>query len=320
MTHDRIDPTVRADLLFARRPGRDLLFDLHLPTGHPGPLPLVVWIHGGAWLRGNRKKLPERIEPLTAHGIAVASIEYRLSHEARFPAQLFDVRAAVRHLRCHAAELDIDPDAIGLWGASAGGHLAALGGLLGHLERLPGEGEVDGDVSVRAVAAFYGPSDLTAGAPPADSTIPGLTGADAPEVRLLGGPAEQRAETARAASPLQHVRSDAPPFQLCHGTSDPLVSWRHSWNLHAALTATGARSELYLLDGYRHGFVNPARSGDIEFENLLDGGRLAAERAAPARRYSSAHADSDGEPGRYGFDSVGRFFARHLRDDTAGSG
>jgi acetyl esterase/lipase len=302
-----------SDVLIAQHPGRELRFDLVLPAGHPGPRPLVVWIHGGAWLRGNRKRLPERFDQFTDRGVALASIEYRLSHEATFPAQLFDVRAAIRHLRHHCGGLGLDPDAIGLWGASAGAHLAALAGLLGHRELLPGEGEVHGDVSVRAVAAAYGPSDLTCSAPPPDATIPGLTGPDSPEARLLGGAPVHRPDIAHAASPLHHVRPDAPPFQLCHGTADPLVSWRHSWNLHAALTAVGVRSELYLLDGYRHGFVNAPRRGDVDVEDLLDGGGLAVESPAPALHYTPTW--PDGEPAAYSFEVVGEFFAHHLAGD-----
>ncbi|WP_192583640.1 alpha/beta hydrolase [Streptomyces albicerus] len=206
--------------------------------------------------------------------------------------------------------LGIAPDALGLWGASAGGHLAALAGLLGNRERLPGEGDVHGDVSVRAVAEAYGPTDMTASAPPPKlATLPGLSGPSWSD-RFLGGAPDELPEIAEAASPLHHVRPDAPPFQICHGTTDDLVSWRHSWNLHTALVAAGVESELYLLDDYRHGFINAARRGDLEADDLLDGGRLAAEGAAAARRYGDA--TGNGHDADFGFGDVASFFARRL--------
>lgn len=110
-----------------------------------------------------------------------------------------------------------------------------------------------------------------------------------------------------------HVRRDAPPFQISHGTADELVSWRHSWNLHTALVVVvaGAESELFLLDGYRHGYINGVRRGDLDLEELLDGGRLAAEGAARAQWRHMAAVD-DGTPTRFGFDDVASFFMRHL--------
>lgn len=308
---DQVEVERKSDIVVVRRSGRDLKLDLFVPAGTAGPHPVVVWIHGGAFLQGDRKKMPERWEPLVSRGIAVASIEYRLSHEATFPAQLFDVRAAIRYLRAHGSELGLDTDALGLWGASAGGHLAALAGLLGDQDTLPGEGDVGGDVSVRAVAEAYGPSDMTASAPPpARATIPGVTAPSWLD-RFLGGSPEELEELARAASPVMHVRRDAPPFQISHGTADELVSWRHSWNLHTALVVAGAESELFLLDGYRHGYINGVRRGDLDLEELLDGGRLAAEGAARAQWRHMAAVD-DGTPTRFGFDDVASFFVRHL--------
>ncbi len=208
----------------------------------------------------------------------MASIEYRLSQEATFPAQLFDVREAIRYLRARSTELRIDPSALGLWGTSAGGHLAALAGLTGNREQLDGEGDVSGDVSVRAVANAYGLTDVTASAPPSEvPVIPELTGTRSVVELLLGAAPDECPALASAASPVLHVREDAPAFQTCHGTADRLVPWEQSWNLHAALAGGGAESELFLLDGYRHGFVNAARRGDVDSDELLDGGRLAAE-------------------------------------------
>lgn len=301
---------VRPDLVVTRHPGRDLMLDLYVPADAAGPVPVVVWVHGGAFLRGDRKKMPERYGPLISRGIAVASIEYRLSHEATFPAQLFDVRAAIRYVRSESATLGIAPDALGLWGASAGGHLAALAGLLGNREQLQGEGDVHGDVSVRAVSEAYGPTDMTTSAPaPKLATLPGLSGPSWSD-RFLGGAPDELPEIAEAASPLHHVHPNAPPFQICHGTADALVSWHHSWNLHTSLVAAGAKSELYLLDGYRHGFINAARRGDLAADALLDGGRLAGQGTAAARHYRDA--TGHGIQAEFGFGDMASFFARHL--------
>lgn len=243
-------------MVYARRPSRDLNIDLYRPPDDATACPVVVWVHGGGFIRGDRTKTPELLQDFFARGIAVASIDYRLSHEAHFPAQLHDVRAAVRHLRRNAKTLGVDSQAIGIWGASAGGTLAALTGLLENQDRILGEGQVTGDVSVRAVAESYAPTDLTASAPPSEVTVPGMTGKNSFEARLFGGTPAERPELAAYASPLTHVRAEAPPFQISHGTSDPLIPWLHSYHLHAALTAAGATSDLYLLDDYRHSFLN----------------------------------------------------------------
>lgn len=302
------------DILVAHRPGRDLMLDLVHPRTGTGPWPVVAWVHGGAWLRGNRKRLPERLAPLTGRGIAVASVEYRLSAEATFPAQLLDVRAALRHLHEHAAELDLDPSALGLWGASAGGHLVALAGLLAHHGVLPGE--PDGPaVAVHAVAAAYAPSDLTTDAPPPESEIPALAGTDPPDTRLLGGPAAARPAVAREASPLHRVTAAAPPFQLCHGTADRLVEHRHSVRLHERLLAAGVDSELYLIPSFGHAFVNPAGDGDVDAANLLDAGRLAAEEPVDAIRYGR----EDPASATFGFDTIAAFLAKHLLRPAVGA-
>ncbi|MFJ8716504.1 hypothetical protein ACIRD9_25530 [Streptomyces violaceus] len=133
---------------------------------------------------------------------------------------------------------------------------------------------------VRAVADAYGLSDMTEALAP----IRGITGGDAVVERFLGGAPGQIPDIARVASPVHRVGQDAPPFQICHGTADDLVSWRHSWNLHEALVTMGAKSERFLLDG----FINAARQGDLQFEDLLDNGRPAAEGAATTRRFAGA--------------------------------
>ena len=177
-------------------------------------------MHGGGWLRGDRSMVspqfaswrPGPLARLAADGFAVASVDYRLSGEARFPAQLEDVSAAVDWLTGQAAEYGFDPSRIVLWGESAGAHLAALLGLQSTGSR------------VRGVVDWYGPADLLA----LDEQV-GAAGAltddplDSREARLLGAPVAAVPELARAASPIGHVRAGAPPFLIAHGTADRLV-------------------------------------------------------------------------------------------------
>ncbi|MBF6196256.1 alpha/beta hydrolase [Nocardia implantans] len=297
-------------LVFATRPEGPLLLDLYRPRHGASrlPHPVVVWVHGGGWFTGDRTLLPDP-RPLLRRGIAVASIEYRLSGTALFPAQLHDVRDAIRFLRTGAADLSVDPRRIGVWGASAGGHLAVLAGLTGGIDALPGE-ENTGDSSVLAVADAYGPATLVPGVVP-----DGAQWSDRwpPEWRLIGGDPADLPDRARAASPLS-VLSDLPAgaalptFQIAHGTADRLVPDEHSRRLHAAL---GARSQLYLVDGYRHGFLNPPDRPDVPAG--MDDGRLARERTAAAAHLTGGTTQTT----TFGLDTIADFFAVTLTGEPA---
>ncbi|TQM01768.1 alpha/beta hydrolase [Pseudonocardia kunmingensis] len=295
------------DVAVVRRPGRDLMLDLVTPAT-PGPHPVVAWLPGGAFLRGDRKRLPARIDDLLARGVAVAALEYRFSSEARYPAQILDVRAGLRHLYHHAERHGLDRDRIALWGASAGGHLAALAGLLARVPVL--DGEPDGPrVDIAAVAAAYPLTDLTSTAPVADAEIPDLAGTPGPVERLLGGCPTDLPELARAASPLHQVHRGAPPFQICHGDADRLVDPTHSVRLHHRLLAAGAASELIVLPGFGHSFLNARADGDVDATGgLLEPGRLAAEQPVPAQRDTGRGP----RPTRFGFDSIAAFLSDHL--------
>ncbi|MDQ7909312.1 alpha/beta hydrolase [Phytohabitans sp. ZYX-F-186] len=243
--------TERADLTFAEVLGfRPLRLDLYVPAGD-GPWPLVVWVHGGAWRTGDRRTLPETIAPLDffgrvrRRGYAVASVDYRLSGEARFPAPLHDVKAAVRWLRAHATDLGLDPDRFALWGESAGGHLAALAALTADATLSGDVGLTAGSSAVRAVVDWYGVADLTAmGAGHPDSPVAQLLGGLLPEVRAL----------ATLASPTEYADADAPPFLCVHGTEDQVVPYAQSEHLAAVLHAYGARCDLHPVPGAGHVF------------------------------------------------------------------
>ncbi|WP_432512177.1 alpha/beta hydrolase fold domain-containing protein [Kineococcus sp. SYSU DK001] len=307
--------TTRTGLVHAERSTGPLVLDLVLPPDATGPVPVVVWLHGGGWFTGDRHLAPDLTRWFAARGLAMATVEYRLSGQALFPAQLHDVRAAVRFLRRAGAGLGLD-GRVGLWGSSAGGHLAALAGVTGHLPFLPGEdvGPDAPSAAVQAVAEGYGPVDLervVADAPA--SAPPAMSGANAPEARLLGGPPAQRRDLARAASPLTHVSPAAPPFHVAHGTDDVLVRPGQSVLLHEALVAAGVESTLHLLDGYRHGFLNPAGAVEVPGPRVFDDGRLEREGTAVStcREFVPGRGERTG-PGSFSYDAVGDFLTRHL--------
>jgi len=217
---------------------RPLSLDLRTPAV-PGA-PVVVFLHGGGWLRGTREVFTPGIsdaqsfDRIVAAGFAVASCDYRLSGEARFPGQLDDVDAAIGWLRAHDAEHGVDASRIVLWGVSAGATLAALTALCRH--------------DMRGVVDWFGPSDLFA---MAEHDV-GESAEETREARWLGAPAAHVPERARAASPVFQVTAQAPPFHVSHGTADAHVPFAQSEALVAALRTAGADVEFQPVDGGRH--------------------------------------------------------------------
>jgi acetyl esterase/lipase len=285
------EPTLRDDgvrhfsgITYAVAVGyRPLQLDLWVPDSAT-PAPLVVWVHGGGFMFGDRRYLPETLRPnqvfdaLLEAGLAVATIDYRHALEAPFPAQLNDAKAAVRYLRAHADELGISTERIGVAGESAGAHIAALVGLTAHRPDLEGTHGVLGESSaVDVVVDWYGPADLETmprvALPPAIAAKLPPEMATPPEDHLtrgLEGPA--RAD----ASPVTHVTPHAPPFLLVHGTADWLVPYAQSEQLHAALTAAGVSSTLVPVEGAEHVF-----DGHDDVDGLV---RLTVEYLAEALR------------------------------------
>jgi acetyl esterase/lipase len=236
---------------------RPLLLDLHLPAAASAqsPVPLVVWMHGGAFWSGDRRYLPSNLAPnavfdtLVAAGIAAATIDYRLSGEAKYPAQLHDVRAAIRYLRANAATWGLDATRVGVWGESSGGTLGALAALT------PADKDADGvaDQPLAAAATFCSPTDLVALRH--FSAISGLLGS----VGDTGTDSDANTDAAleagaTQASPLTHVHADAPPFLIVHGDADSKIPIRHAELLHESLLAAGARSTLISVEGADHVF------------------------------------------------------------------
>lgn len=226
----------------------------------PGGHPVVVTIHGGAFAFGDRTQELDALPSLLHRGYAVASVDYRLSGEARFPAAVQDVKSAVAYLRTYAAALGLDPTFIAAWGRSAGGYLAAM---LGVTSGRPNEFEPQGaDSHVEAVIAWYPPTDFSTMDqqlrlhPPTGQgqPVPPHDEATSPESRFLGAPLSTVPDLLARASPITHLGRHPipPPFFLAAGTQDRMVPHQQALQLHQALQAHGAPAQLHLLEGAGH--------------------------------------------------------------------
>jgi acetyl esterase/lipase len=275
--------------------------DLYLPEKPADkPMPLVIWVHGGGW-RGGSKAGGARAAFLLPHGYAVASIEYRFSNVALFPAQIQDCQAAVRWLRANAMKYNLDPQRFGAAGDSAGGHLVALMGATGGQKTFPpiGGNEEQSD-AIQAVCDFYGPADFTtvaaqAAADTAVKNIFDFAAAKDPYSLLIGGPLTDKAK-AQAVSPVHYVGKSSPPILILHGTADALVPYAQSVQLADAYKAAGATAYLQTFPNGGHGggafgkpevrdlikafFDKHLKGDDVKFE-LLPPEQLAAP--APAK-------------------------------------
>jgi acetyl esterase/lipase len=221
--------------------------DFYLPDQARSPLPAVLWIHGGAWECGDKHPCPVR--EFAERGYVIASVGYRLSDEAAFPFQLQDCKSSVRWLRAHAAEYGIDPTRIGVWGESAGGHLAALLGTTGLTRDFDVGDHLDQSSEVQCVVNWFGPVDfLEWGAP----FSPSMDSPESPVYRLLGGPISQNREKARSAGPLHHVHGRSAPFFTVHGDQDDIVPLVQSQRLHRALQDAGVESTLQVIPDAGH--------------------------------------------------------------------
>src|SRR5579862_3468573 len=201
------------DLVYATVAGKPLALDLHLPAGVRHPL-LLVFVHGGAWTTGSKAQYPTF---LLERGFAVASLDFRSSNEAPFPADVFDIKAGIRYLRAKASYYGYRSNRIAIVGASSGGHLAELVGVTSNEAALEGtEGEYRSESSaIQAIVSYFGASDLTTIL--AQSTPAGVAVREPALKRLLGATPDQVPALAKQASPIFHVTRDAPPVLLLHG-------------------------------------------------------------------------------------------------------
>lgn len=257
-------------LRYSERNGRSLLLDLYLPVERSAKelLPLVLYLFGGAWMMGNRYQFGALIpgsEKLFDNGYAVAAVDYRLSHEAIFPAQIHDVKSAIYWLRTHSGEYGIDTERFAAWGPSAGGHLSALAGTsAGRLEPLDAPEDARSRGRVQAVVDFFGPTDFLAMGPHSDSSFD-HSGPDSPESRLVGGPIANRVEAVRKANPVTYISGDEPPFLVVHGTDDRIVPFNQSEILVTALRSVQVDVTFYPVEEGGHG-----NGGEFDSPALMD--------------------------------------------------
>lgn len=258
------------DIVYATLPGfAPLTLDIYVPPARPAsrqmpvpiPKPMVVFVHGGSWKNGDSRHnlafadFPRALAGLAAQGYVVASVNYRLSPQARFPAALQDVKAAIRWLRSHAANYGGDMTRVAVWGASAGAHLAVMAGTTCGVMRFEPEGAVSRDAPsdcAEAVIDWFGPTDLAAlthaGPPPSDAGD------------YLGcEPAACAPGALPQASPLSYIAVNAPPFLIQQGAADTEVAPKQSQALYDALRKKGVPAEIEIYPDVGHGFLRDSK-------------------------------------------------------------
>ncbi|WP_459558036.1 alpha/beta hydrolase fold domain-containing protein [Lacunimicrobium album] len=236
----------RTTHVYATTPeGQQLKLDLYRPAEQTRPL--IVWMHGGGWMKGNRSSCP--IKPLLDCGYPIASVEYRLTDVAKFPAQIHDVKAAIRYLRSESETLKLKSDVVIAGGTSAGGHLAALLGTTNGHQELEGKlgDHLEASSNVDAVIDYFGPTNLNS-IVPEKLTIR----VEALEL-LLGGMPKEQEELARLASPVAHADASDVPILMIHGGFDTTVPLAQSKELKKAYDDNGLTSELIIIPFGRHG-------------------------------------------------------------------
>jgi acetyl esterase/lipase len=251
------------DIVYAEVGTQKLTLDLHTPATQSGLL--IVYVHGGAWRSGDKADVP--ILDLVAAGFPIASINYRLTPEAPFPANIHDIKAAIRFLRARQTDFRLNAGRIALVGSSAGGHLAALAGVTNHhpgLEEKVGD-HPDQSSAVQAIVSFYGASNLTTIL--SQSTAHGLKVRVPALQLLLGGQPDEKPELARLASPVFQLDPSDPPLLLIHGDADPQMPPAQSDELAAAYRRLGLKVQHVVLPGSVHGgpeFCDRENLGRVE--------------------------------------------------------
>jgi len=252
---------ITRDIPYAGNDNPRQKLDLFLPKTPKTdkPLPVVVFIHGGAWRAGNKSGGLRMVAPLVESGLyAGASVAYRLSGAAIWPAQIHDCKAAIRWLKANAKKHNLDPNRIAVWGTSAGGHLVAMLGVSGDVKELEGKigKNLKFDSRVACVVNWFGPTDLlTMGDYPSKMDH---NAADSPESKLVGGAIQENKPAARNASPVTHASKGDAPMLTMHGTKDPLVPYNQGERIHETLKKAGVESILVkMIDAGHGGFKQP---------------------------------------------------------------
>jgi len=243
-----------------------LTLDIYAPPPSASPPPIVLYVHGGGWDSGDSRHalpftdFPRALASLAAQGYVVASINYRPSQQAHFPAALQDVKAAIRWMRGHASEYGADPTRLAVWGMSAGAQLAAMAGTSCGVTRFEPDGNAGFNAPsdcAEAVIDWFGPTDLESMGASNTQPAKDVPIVPASEAGLYLGcePAACPPGVVKLASPLTFVSETAPPFLIQQGAEDSVVPPVQSQRLHAALRRKGVPSEIVLYPGAGHGFL-----------------------------------------------------------------
>jgi len=234
-------------IVYTKVDGVELRLDAHVPEGD-GPFPGLILLHGGGWRKGNRSAVTDRCIFYASQGFGCFTASYRLTPDHKFPAQIHDVKAAIRWVREHADQFSVDADRLGVMGFSAGAHLAALAGTTDENDGLEGPAARYGvSTRVQAVVAYFGPTDLR--------KMAGVRHEELPTVLhdFLGGPPDEMPEAYEKSSPIVFVTPDDPPFLFVHGTEDPLVPVEQSTIMADALKKVGVFADVIAIEGGGHG-------------------------------------------------------------------
>ena len=250
---DRYPATYTPDIEYVRRGERGLKIQLLQPRGASGPYPLLVYVQGSAWQSQNLYMNIPQLAGFARRGYVVASVEYRPSSVAVFPAQLQDVKAAIRYLKTNATKYNLDPQRVAVWGDSSGGHMAAMVGVSEGVAEFNTPEYSAESSRVKAVVDFYGPTDIIQ-----MSKFPSIMdhdAADSPESMLVGGPLQENSGKAAQANPINYIsgRKTLPPFLIMHGDRDELVPFNQSILLYEALLADRQDVTFYKVKGAGHG-------------------------------------------------------------------
>jgi acetyl esterase/lipase len=277
--------TVARDVNYAGTKDRYQTLDLFVPPeAKSQPVPVVVWIHGGGWVTGGKKsRMSLKLVP---RGFAVANIEYRFSNEAIWPAQMYDCKAAIRWLRAHANQYNLDPKHIGVWGASAGGQLVLMLGTTGGIKSLEGdEGNKKYSSDVQLVADWFGPTDFTHIAeqiPKADPHHQSPIDALDLVSKLLGGPIPTHLEQAKQASPITFLSKSSAPTLIVHGDADHIVPVEQSREYCDEAKRLGADVTLHVVPNGGHG--DPNFTPEIYEQTLVFFDRLKGQSGSSAHK------------------------------------
>jgi acetyl esterase/lipase len=243
------------DITYAEIDGYELLLDIYLPEDSEGPSPVVLWVHGGGWSSGDKYAAKNPARYFTAEGYAVASVNYRLTKEEVFPAQIHDIKAAIRWLRANEEEYNLNTEKIAAAGSSAGGHLAALLGTTNGNEELEGTigDDLDYSSDVQAVVDLFGPTDFLS---MKDDCVgvreDEYDESNSPESNLIGCALYECEELANQASPITYVSSDDTSFLIIHGDLDITIPPIQSDRFYQELVNAGVDAELVVAEGFEH--------------------------------------------------------------------